>query len=90
MDYREQLPEQDEQAWADDGRYSDEEWDAEMNRQLGAYRAASPSERHAVLFGKSARWQCVFCGQERTSYNGTGSDIACCGEVGHVEPYTEE
>lgn len=27
---------------------------------------------------------CVFCGREKTSENGTGSDVSCCGEVGHV------
>lgn len=28
---------------------------------------------------------CPYCGNERYSYNGTGSDISCCGEVGHAE-----
>jgi hypothetical protein len=32
-----------------------------------------------------SRFTCVYCGTERTSHNGTGSDISCCGEVGHVE-----
>jgi hypothetical protein len=31
------------------------------------------------------KFVCVYCGKVRDSHNGTGSDIACCGEVGHVE-----
>ena len=27
---------------------------------------------------------CVYCGGERASNSGTGGDIDCCGEVGHV------
>lgn len=27
---------------------------------------------------------CVYCGAARHSENGTGSDVRCCGEVGHV------
>lgn len=27
---------------------------------------------------------CPYCGTERASANGTGSDVNCCGEVGHV------
>jgi len=30
-------------------------------------------------------WICVYCGLERPGRNGTGSDVSCCGEVGHVE-----
>lgn len=30
------------------------------------------------------RWFCPYCGKERHSESGTGSDVACCGEVGHA------
>ena len=33
---------------------------------------------------REPKWECPFCGKEKTSPNGTGSDIACCGEVGHA------
>lgn len=35
------------------------------------------------------RFECVYCGQEHGSPNGTGSDISCCGEAGHVRPIGE-
>lgn len=28
---------------------------------------------------------CPYCGTEKHSENGTGSDVRCCGEVGHAE-----
>lgn len=33
---------------------------------------------------------CPYCGNSKPSANGTGSDVACCGEVGHskVAPVT--
>jgi len=31
------------------------------------------------------KFECPYCGNEKTSYNGTGSDVYCCGEVGHAE-----
>ena len=30
-------------------------------------------------------WECVYCGKKYKSNTGNGSDIACCGEIGHVE-----
>lgn len=27
---------------------------------------------------------CPFCGKTKPSANGTGSDVACCGEIGHT------
>ena len=30
-------------------------------------------------------FKCVYCGTEKPSENGTGSDVSCCGERGHVE-----
>ena len=39
---------------------------------------------------REPRWECPFCGQERFSPNGTGGDIACCGEVGHAIPMEDE
>ena len=30
---------------------------------------------------------CAYCGTTKTSNTNTGSDISCCGEVGHVEIY---
>lgn len=33
------------------------------------------------------KYECVFCGTVKPSPNGTGGDVACCGKVGHVEPY---
>lgn len=35
---------------------------------------------------------CPYCGTAYAtsrSESGTGGDIACCGEVGHCEPYTK-
>src|SRR6185312_1093886 len=29
-------------------------------------------------------WICPYCGNEHASENGTGSDVVCCGEVGHA------
>lgn len=28
---------------------------------------------------------CVYCGKEKVSHSGVGTDVSCCGEVGHVE-----
>lgn len=33
-------------------------------------------------------WECVYCGSVHPSPNGTGSDVVCCGEIGHVQPTT--
>lgn len=43
-----------------------------------------PTEREPV-FPPEKLWACVFCGTVKTSPNGTGSDVVCCGEVGRVE-----
>lgn len=32
-----------------------------------------------------SKFYCVYCGKPHESHNGTGSDVSCCGEVGHVE-----
>ncbi len=37
----------------------------------------------------TSEYVCVYCGTVKTSHNGTGGDVACCGEVGHVEPMPE-
>lgn len=37
-----------------------------------------------------SKFSCTYCGTTRHSENGTGSDVSCCGEVGHVEPVEEE
>jgi hypothetical protein len=29
-------------------------------------------------------FECPYCGETKPSENGTGSDVACCGEVGHT------
>lgn len=29
-------------------------------------------------------YECPFCGNTKTSPNGTGTDVSCCGEVGHA------
>lgn len=34
---------------------------------------------------QSRRFACTYCGAEKPSENGTGSDVECCGERGHVE-----
>jgi hypothetical protein len=33
---------------------------------------------------KEVLYRCVYCGKVHRSHNGTGSDVACCSEVGHV------
>lgn len=33
---------------------------------------------------------CPFCGTVKPSAAGTGSDVACCGEVGHAKPIETE
>lgn len=33
----------------------------------------------------SKNFRCVYCGARHLSHNGTGSDVACCHEVGHVD-----
>lgn len=30
------------------------------------------------------KYRCPFCGNTKPSPNGTGSDVSCCGEVGHA------
>ena len=30
-------------------------------------------------------FKCPYCGKTKPSENGTGSDVACCGEAGHVK-----
>jgi hypothetical protein len=32
------------------------------------------------------KFACTYCGKEYFSHNGMGSDVSCCGEVGHVNP----
>lgn len=34
----------------------------------------------------SQLWECPYCGAQKPSENGTGSDVACCGERGHASP----
>ena len=34
---------------------------------------------------EASLWACPFCGKLKPTYNGTGSDVSCCGEVGHAE-----
>lgn len=31
-------------------------------------------------------FECPYCGGTKHSENGTGSDVSCCGEVGHSLP----
>ena len=31
------------------------------------------------------KFKCPYCGQIHNSPNGTGSDVSCCGEIGHSE-----
>lgn len=31
-------------------------------------------------------YECPYCGNVKPSENGTGSDVACCGERGHAIP----
>lgn len=31
------------------------------------------------------QYECPYCGGHKPSSNGTGSDVPCCGEVGHSE-----
>lgn len=69
---------------ADDQRLSDAAWEAERARHYAEYRLATPAER--AVAGRNVRWVCCYCGNERASENGTGSDVVCCSEVGHVEP----
>ncbi len=33
--------------------------------------------------GAEKLYECPYCGGEKPSPNGTGSDVSCCGEVGH-------
>jgi hypothetical protein len=35
-------------------------------------------------------YACIYCGTVKCSLSGTGSDISCCGEVGHVEEVTAD
>lgn len=30
------------------------------------------------------RFECPHCGMDKPSHNGTGSDVSCCGEIGHA------
>ena len=34
-------------------------------------------------------YSCIYCEEHRVSQNGLGTDIECCGEVGHVELFYE-
>ena len=36
------------------------------------------------------RWCCPYCGAEKPSDNGTGSDVDCCGERGHAVAHAED
>lgn len=40
-------------------------------------------EAEAVEIEQS--FECIYCGALRPSENGTGSDVVCCGERGHVQ-----
>jgi hypothetical protein len=44
-----------------------------------------PDEPAMNMLGTDSIYACVYCGQLKYSFSGTGGDIACCGEVGHVE-----
>jgi transcription elongation factor Elf1 len=35
------------------------------------------------------RFACPYCGKQHMSENGMGTDVACCGEVGHSEQVSE-
>lgn len=35
-------------------------------------------------------WECVYCGKTHPSESGTGGDVVCCGEIGHVQPINYE
>ena len=39
---------------------------------------------------KEVLYQCVYCGKVHRSPNGTGSDVSCCSERGHVIVTEEE
>lgn len=45
----------------------------------------TPEERMAKSI-----YVCAYCGEEKFSHNGTGSDVVCCGEIGHVEKVNPE
>lgn len=40
--------------------------------------------REAYLYDQP-RFACTYCGKQHMSRTGLGNDIACCGEVGHVQ-----
>ncbi len=40
----------------------------------------------AALIPLRDLWECVYCGRTHQSESGTGSDVVCCGEIGHVQP----
>lgn len=55
----------------------------------GNGRSLAPSHASTVAepppFPPERHFACAFCGAVKTSPNGTGSDVVCCGEVGRVE-----
>lgn len=48
------------------------------------------SDAPGVLTPMRDLWECVYCGRTHYSETGTGSDVVCCGERGHVSPLTYE
>jgi len=59
----------------------------------------TPAMREAFLTGFHQRpakdfpyafvWRCRYCEQIKQSFSDTGTDIFCCGEVGHANLYLE-
>lgn len=41
-------------------------------------------DTHPLAIALKKVWLCPYCTQEKVSNNETGSDISCCGEVGHA------
>jgi hypothetical protein len=54
-----------------------------MNERHDPQPQEDDSVRYAQEVGQW--WRCPYCGNVKTSPNGTGSDVACCGEIGHAE-----
>jgi len=46
----------------------------------------TPEGTVATIRKAPDKFACTYCGKEHSSYNGMGTDVSCCGEVGHVNP----
>jgi len=61
-----------------------------MSHPNAVWPFPKPESRNTLLeLSQEKKYVCPYCYKEHDSSNGTGTDILCCGELGHCQPETE-